>query len=107
MEAKGERKVFIKLMINIYEDIKLATIKRRFYDCRKYYNEKKEQKPQVIKVEKKLKYTTGDFPIYFPRMKIIKLNDILRFKKNINYKFLRGEGYTVDEIDMLRGRGVI
>lgn len=113
LDANGDKKVFIKLMINRYPELALSTMERRYYDCRKYHSEKlsKSIKKEIreIIIPKKKQYNPEDFPLDFPRLKLIKLNDMIKFKKGqkLDYNFLRNEGFTTYEIEMLREKGVI
>jgi len=98
-EAKGNKKIFIFLMHRKYKALKKASIDRAFYRCRKRCVIKKPVLEATI--NESINIFTE-----MPRIRQLKIMDMLKYKIKITKSFLYKEGYTKEEVEALEAKGV-
>lgn len=94
IKSKGNKELFMDLMRSKYTGvIKESTMKRRFYDCRKYIKKISRFNPDEL-----------ERPNMF---KIIQIEDMKKYNFQITRKYLHKYNFTNFEINWLMEEGHI
>jgi len=92
------KKAFINLMKNKFPKLKLKTIIRRWYDCKKKLGEQNENKVKKIVINDEICCKPNS-------LKMLELGDMKRFGYKITRKFLQKYGFKYEEINWLEKYG--
>jgi len=95
---------FIKRCKKQYPNLKIKSFERRWYDCKKHLQEKKEDnelffEPTTIIKEKIVPLVDGEEVKQPNTLKIFMIEDMKRLKKPITIQYLQKYGFTTEEIN--------